>query len=408
MSTSLPTAVAAEAARVQRIALIVGGVALVVCIVGAFFSPPQFFRAYLTAYLFYLGIALGSFVIVMIHHLTGGAWGYVVRRTLEAGMRTLPLLAVLFIPIACGLGYLYIWARPEAVAEYADLQHKRVYLNDWFFWGRAILYFALWIGIAFVLDFWSHRFDQTGDPRILRRQSHLSGPGLIVYGISMTFAAVDWIMSLDPKFHSTIFGPLVATGQILSAQAIALLVLAWLGSRPPLAAVLSPEVLNDLGNLLFTYLIMWAYMVWFQFMLIWIANLPFEVLWYRPRTEGGWLWVAWALTVLHFVIPFFLLLMRDIKQHLPTLAAVAGLLLFMQLVHNYYLVMPSFPDTTIAEHWMDFLMPLGLGSIWLAYFLWQLQRYPLLPRRDEDLAEAMHLRRVDQEEAAREEKMQHG
>jgi hypothetical protein len=407
MSSDLPASSAAQADRVQWCALVVGIVTLAVCALSAPFSPDQFFRAYLAAYVFYLGIALGCFMILMVYHLTGGAWGFLIQRILEAGMRTLPVLALLFLPVACGLSYLYQWARPDEVAVHKELQHKQVYLNATFFWVRAALFFALWIVIAYFLNQWSRRQDETGDRLLAERQARLSGPGLVVFGITMTFAAVDWLMSLQPGFRSTIFGPLVVTGQVLSGMAMALVALAWLAPRSPLADVLSLEALNDLGNLLFTFLVIWAYMVWFQFMLIWIANLPHEVAWYLPRSRGGWQWVAQALFVFHFAIPFFLLLMREVKRHLPTLAKVAGLLLVMQLVYVHYLVMPAFPETDLSEHWMDFLMPFGVGGLWLGSFVRELKRRPLLPRRAEDQAAAVHLRGFDEGAAARPREVQH-
>ncbi len=192
----------------------VGVVALVVCVVGAFFSPTQFFRAYLAAYVFYLGIGLGSLVILMIYHLTGGAWGFLVRRILEASTRTIPLLAVLFIPVACGVRYLYLWTDPAKVAADWTLQYKHIYLNLPFFCFRAVLYFVLWSLMAYLLSRWSRLQDETGDPALKRTMGRLSGPGLVVYGISFTFASVDWIMSLQPAFHSTIFGPLVAASEL--------------------------------------------------------------------------------------------------------------------------------------------------------------------------------------------------
>jgi hypothetical protein len=405
MST-LPSAPREELVPWQRRALAVGAITLLACAIGAPFSPTQFFRAYLTAYVFYLGIALGSMVILMVYYLTGGAWGFLIRRVLEASMRTLPLLVVLFLPIAGGLSYLYPWAQEGVVLANPNLQ--RWYLNTPFFWGRAALFFLLWLILAHFLNAWSRRQDDTGDPRLVERLERLSAPGLVIYGLCITFAAVDWIMSLQPGFRSTIFGPIVASGQILSGQAFALIVLAWLVARPPVADLISVEALNDLGNLLLTFLIIWAYLVWFQFMLIWIANLPYEVIWYLPRSRDGWQWVAWALFVLHFAIPFFLLLLRDIKRDPVTLAQVAGLLLFMQLVFQYYQVMPAFGDTSIAEHWMDFLTPFGLGGLWLAYFLWQLQGGLLLPRHDANQEAALHYHELDREEEAREQEVQHG
>jgi hypothetical protein len=235
------------------------------------------------------------------------------------------------------------------------------------------------------------------------RMQRLSGPGLVVYGISLTFAAVDWVMSLQPAFHSTIFGPLVATSELLSALSFTILVLIWLSSRPPLAEVVSPDAFRDFGNLLLTFLILWAYMVFFQFMLIWIANLPYEVIWYLPRSRDGWEWVTWALFVFTLVVPFFSLLMREVKENPRPLAKVAWLVLFMQLVFVYYLVVPNFPDTTILDHWMDFLTPLGVGGLWLAYFLYQLKQGPLLPLHDLSREAALHLRELDAEESHEEE-----
>jgi hypothetical protein len=366
-------------------------------VVGALFDPAQFFRAYLAAYQFYLGIALGCFAILMVYHLTGGAWGFLIRRILEAGMRTLPLLAVLFMPIVGGVGYLYMWAQPETVAHDVSLQHKQIYLNIPFFSLRAVFFFAAWLIIAYFLSSWSRRQDQASDPALPRKLRLLSAPGLIVYGATITFASIDWVMSLEPHWSSTIFGPQFASGQLLSGQAFTLIVLGWLVARPPLAGITSPEVLNDLGNLLFTFLVIWAYMTFAQFMLIWIANLPEEISWYLRRSHGGWQGVAWAIFVLHFAVPFFLLLMRDIKRSPTALARVAGLLLFMQLVFMYFQIMPvpAFADSSLTEHWMDFVTPLGLGGLWFGYFVWQLRCSPILARHDTNRDEAIHLRQHD-------------
>jgi hypothetical protein len=407
MST-LPPPQRAQVDRLQWVSLGVGVVTLLACILGALFSPTPFLRAYLAAYLFYLGIALGCLSILMVYYLTGGAWGFLIRRFLEAGMRTLSILAILFTPIACGVGYLYLWAQPDVVAGDKGLQHKQIYLNTPFFWGRAAFYFLSWLLIAYFLSSWSRRQDETDDPQLPRKFAWLSGPGLVIYGVTITFASVDWIMSLQPAFHSSIFGPLVASGQLLSGHAFAVLLLAWLAASPPLANLVSREVLNDLGNLLFTFLIIWAYMVWFQFMLIWIGNLPSDVIWYVTRSQGGWQWVAWTLFVFHFAVPFFLLLMRNVKRDPAFLAMTAGLILFMHLVFMYYQVLPSFPNTHLSEHWIDFLTPVGVGGIWLAYFLWQLKGRPVLPEHDLSREDAVHLRQRDVEQTAREEAIHHG
>jgi hypothetical protein len=394
--------------RLQTAALTVGIIALVVAVIGAFFYPVQFFRAYLAAYVFYLGLGLGSLAILMISHLTGGAWGYVSRRILEAGMRTLPLLAVLFIPIACGVEYLYLWAQPVTVAASHKLQYQQFYLNVPFFWGRAALYFITWLVLAYLFTRRSAEADRASDPHIAVKNERLSGIGLVIYGITVHFCSVDWIMSLQPDFHSTIFGPLVASGQLVSAQALLLIVLTTLTSRTPVSQIVSGKVMNDLGNLLLTFLVIWAYMEWFQFMLIWIANMQVDVIWYLPRSRSGWQWVAGALFIAHFAIPFLLLLSRVVKETPWAVGWVAALVCFMQLVFDYYQIMPSFTGTTIADHWMDFLTPFGIGGVWLAYFLWQLGRWRLLPRPDEDHDQALHLRHIDEEEQAREEVLAHG
>ena len=387
----------------QRRSLAVGIVALAACAVGAWFNPAAFFRAYLAAYLFFLGIALGSMELLLVYHLTGGSWGFLLRRILEAGMRTLPLLALLFLPIALGIRYLYPWAQPSLVAASAKLQYQQFYLSPTYFWIRAAVYFALWTSIAYLLDHWSRKEDQTGDPRLAWKSLKLSGYAAVVYGISLHFAAIDWAMSLVPVFHSTIWGPLFATGQLLCALAIALVVLPWLVDRPPLAEVVSLGVRKDLASLLLTLLILWAYMAFFQFMLIWIANLPVDVVWYLPRATKAWQAVAWAIFLLHFALPFLLLLMRPIKRNSTAVAWIAGLILFMQLVFLDYQVLPGSSTVTLGSVWIVFLVPVGIGGIWLAHFLWQIGRYPLLALHDYNRQAALHLRRLDEEQVEREE-----
>ena len=379
MST-LPPDRTAQLGRAERWCLLVGVVTLLVCVVGAPFQPAQFFRAYLTAYLFWFGLGLGAFAILMLYHLTGGAWGFLLRRVLEAAMRTLPLLAILFIPIGLGMSYLYPWARPAEVAVSPELRYNRLYLNPSFWWFRAILFFALWIAIAAFVSAWSCEQDRTGARTLPRKLRLMAGPALVLYGVTITFASVDWTMSLTLAFYSTMWGPLFAAGQLVSAMAFSVLVIGWLVSTPPFRRVPSLEVFNDVGNLLFTFLIIWAYMAFFQFMLIWMANLRREVTWYLARSRNGWEWLAWFTLVFHFAVPFFLLLLRDVKRRPEALMRVAALVLFSHLVYLYWCVMPNFPDTVVTDHWMDFLAPLGIGGLWLAYFIWQLKAYPVLPR----------------------------
>jgi hypothetical protein len=374
-----------EVRRVQLWALGIGAVAIIAAVVGALFDPVQFCSAYLVAFLYYLSIAHGCFVVLMIYHLTGGGWGFLIRRPLEAGMATLPLLALYFVVLAWGAGYLYPWAQPDEVAARPALQQRAVYLNLAFFCVRAAIAFTVWLVLAYFLARWSRLQDETGDAVYARQLELLSGPGLVVYGITIMFAAVDWLMSLQPAVHSSIIGPLFASGELLVGFASALLVFAWLTARLSRAAV-AEEAVGDLGNLLFTFVILWAYMEYFQFMLVWIANLPYEAIWYLPRTEGGWLWVSWGLALVHFAVPFFLLLSRDLVRSPRALAGLAVVILVAHLVYLNQLVVPVFS----APGWLDVVMPFALGGPWLALYLWNLQQSPLLPRHDANEAAALH------------------
>lgn len=393
--------------RVQRTALIAGLVGAVVCIVGAFFDPPQFFHAYLFAWLFVAGLAIGSLALVMIHHLTGGAWGFLIGRMNEAQMKTLPLVAVLFVPVLIGLADIYPWATNSADATEPSGSAWSKYLEPHFFGLRAVLYFSAWIVLAILMSAWSRRQDETSDVRTYWRSYKASGPGLVVLGVTLHFAAIDWIMSLQAGFTSTIFGPLVFSSALFSAFALSVLLFCLLSDRPEYESLLSSKVLNDLGGLLFTFLALWAYLSWFQFMLIWLADLPRGNIWYLIRWDGGWRWLAIYLIVVHFAIPFVLLLFRAVKQNRARLGVVAAIIFVGQWIFMYYQVMPNFEVAGLLRHWMDVLMPLAFGGIWFASFLWLLQRRPLVPVHDLNREQAIHLREKDLEELARDEVIAH-
>jgi hypothetical protein len=376
--------------RMQRGSLIVGVAALALCAIGAIFSRQQFFQSYLFAYVFWLGIALGCLGIVMLHNLSGGRWGLAIRRLLECGMNTLPLMALLFLPLLFGLHHLYEWARPEAVAHDTLLQHKAGYLNPTFFLIRALIYFALWIAAAVVMSRWSAQNGRNPDPRNLARLRTLSGPGLAVYVLTLTFASIDWIMSLEPHWFSTIFGVHFLGGHGLAAFAFAIFFTGFLSRRAPLAEVVSPLQWNDLGNLLLGFVMLWAYFAYSQWLIIWSGNLPEEITWYLHRNSGGWEWVARLLAVFHFFVPFLLLLSRANKRRGEFLAIIAAAIIVMRLVDVFWYTMPAFHPGDFSIHWMDIAAPLGLGGVWLAGFLWQLQRLPSLPLRDPALQEVSH------------------
>lgn len=367
----------------QRWAALVGAAALIACVIGAFFDAPIFFHAYLFAYLFWLGIALGSMGLLMMHHLTGGAWGFVIRRLLEAAAMTLPLLAVLFLPILFGLHDLFRWTHPDVMAADPVLQHKsHFFLNVPWFVGRAVLYFAVWIILAVTLRRWSLEQDRTGDPAITARFQHLCGLGLLLYVLMMSLAAIDWVMALEPTWFSTIFGLILICGQGLVAFAFVIPVAVLLAGWKHLTDRISPEAFRDLGGLMLAFVVLWTYMAFSQYLIIWSGNLADEATWYLPRREGGWPWIALFLILFHFFVPFVLLLFGHIKRNYRTLAIVALLLLLVHLVDAYWLVAPTFTRTGLHVTWMDILMPVALGGLWLAWFMQQVKGKALVPLHD--------------------------
>jgi hypothetical protein len=375
--------------RVRRRSMLVGIAALLLCIFGALFQRDQFFRSYLFSYLFYLGLTLGCMALAMLQYLTGGAWGIVIRRIAEAATRTIPLLALLFVPVLVGIPRLYSWSHDNVVKADPILQHKHLYLNVPFFLVRAAIYFLGWWIFAHFLNKWSHQQDTTGgDPRG-RRLQRLSGPGLMFYAMSVTFAAVDWSMSIEPHWFSTIYGLLFIAGQGLSALAFCIALLVILSDEGgPLAGVIGPAHFQDIGKLLFTFTMLWAYFSFSQFLIIWSGNLVDEIPWYVERLKGGWQWIGLLLVVFHFALPFALLLSRTLKRRTRTLVRIAALIIVMRFIDLFWLIAPDYRGGFRVD-WMDFLTPLGIGGLWLAMFLFQLKKWPLLPVRDPHLAEAI-------------------
>jgi hypothetical protein len=378
-----------EADRYRLRALGVGVAVLALSALVGFFAPDLFFPAYLVAFNFWLAIALGSLALLMIQHLTGGQWGAVLRPVLEAASRTLPLLALFFVPLLLGLHRLYPWTHEEFQHEMRFPLKVVYYLNVPFFLLRAALYFAVWIGLSFFLNRWSRQPSLT--LRQDRRYRLLSAPGIALYGLTITFAAIDWLMSLEPDWFSTIYGVMVAVGQLLTAFAFAVLVVTLLAQWPPMRDELKPDVGIDLGNLLLAFTMLWAYLSFSQFLLIWSGNLPEEITWYLRRLREGWEWVAVALVLFQFFVPLFLLLSRDVKRVARRLAAVAGLALLMRFVDFFWLVAPASemtPSGPLRLPWLELLLTIGLGGVWSAYFLWQLAARPLIRPADPIYAEA--------------------
>jgi hypothetical protein len=383
-----PTATHPDFDRAQTLALGVGAAGIFLSAIGWMTSPDQFFRSYLMGYLFWFGIALGSLPLVMLHHLTGGAWGLAIRRVLEAGTRTLPFMVLLFVPIVLGMHSIYSWTHPDVVAADEVLRHKAPYLNRAFWIARAVLYFAIWIGLASLLTGWSREQDRTADVGLARRMQILSGPGIVFYFLAVTFAAIDWVMAIDAHWYSTIFGPLVAIGQVLNAFSFAILLLALLSGRAPFSRVIHPGIFQDLGKLLLAFVMVWAYFSFSQYLIIWAGNLPEEIRWYLGHSKGGWLALGLFILVFQFFVPFFLLLSRDLKRDMRRLAGVALLVMVMRFIDLFWTVAPLFHPEHLAVHWLDVAAPAGIGGIWLWMFLRELRSQPLLPLHDPYLQEA--------------------
>jgi hypothetical protein len=376
--------------EIQWRALLVGAFGIVACVIGALFKPTQFLNSWLLSFMFWIGIALGCLALVMLQYLSGGAWGLVSRRVLESATRTLPLMALLFLPILLGIRALYVWARPAEVAVSELLREKQFYLNIPLFVLRAIIYFAVWIALAWYLNKWSRRQDVAADWRTERRLRLLSAGGLVLYVLTITFAAVDWVMSLQPEWYSTIFGVLVIGGQVLSAMAFAVAVTALLAQYEPMSRVILPRHLHDLGTLLFAFVMLWAYLSFSQFLIIWSGNLPEEVTWHMRRLNSGWQWVALLVALFHFGLPFALLLSRDLKRNLRLIAMVAVWVIIMRLIDLFWVIAPANRAEHLAVHWLDLAALVGLGGVWLSVFAWQLRKRPLLPINDPRLQEALN------------------
>lgn len=370
-------------------ALIAGIFGAILCLIGFFVDHDQFYRSYLWSYVFIVGVSLGSMAWLMLQYLTGGAWGMVIRRPAEAAARTLPLVALMFIPVLIGIPNLYKWSHAAIVNADEVLKHKSSYLNVPFFIGRAVVYLGMWNLIAYLLNKWSAREDAEGGVRPHSKMASISAPGLIFWAFSITFMAVDWVLSLDPHWFSTIFGMLFMVGQGLSSMAFLVTLLVLLSYRSPLSGILTPRHLHDLGKLLLALVMVWAYFSFSQFLIIWAGNLPDEIPWYLERLRGGWQYVGLALVIGHFALPFALLLSRDLKRNFKLLAGIAVFILLMRFVDIYWLVAPDYRIAQFGLSWMDVAAPLGLCGLWLAYFLLQLEKRPLLPINDPHLEEAL-------------------
>ncbi len=359
--------------------LLIGGGGLLLCVGQAVFDPSGVFHAWLFAALFWLGLSMGSAALVMIHHLTGGEWGIAIRRILEAAISPLWVPSVAFLPLWFGLRALYPWARPAEVAADHVLGHRYPYLSAVPWMIRCVFFLAIWLGMGWYLRRLSRRQDTEGVPA-LRRLRKFSGPGLLIYPLIATFAYLDWVLSLEKHWYSTIFMVLLCVGGMLSALALSIIVLVGLRPGTVLESYRTRQVYRSLGSLLLALVMFWAYLMFSQFLIIWSGNLPHEISWYLQRITSGWLWIIVLVTLLHFAGPFFVLLSRQAKQAGLALALIAASILLGHVLFDAWLVLPSGPPPglTVAA----FAAPAAVGGFWCWRFLAALPALPLLPLMD--------------------------
>jgi hypothetical protein len=375
---------------IGRRSLVIGVVASVVALGLGFTNPTVFFRGYLLSFMDWLGICLGSMAILMIRHLTGGGWGMVIRRVLGASMRTLPLMAFLFIPLAwLAVPRLYPWAMPfDAIQNPTireHLEHNKFltsgYLNVHGFWMRGIVYFAIWGLIIYLLSKWSAEQNKPPVRDNSDRFKVVSGPGLIILAFTVTFAAIDWVMSLDPSWISTIYGLLFVAGELLAGLAFAVVVERILFKYKPMSLLLRPSFVHDHGKFMLTFIMVWAYFSFSQWLIIWAGNLPEEITWYVRRLNGGWGFVGLFVAIFHFAVPFAILLSRPLKRDITKLVWVACWMLFMRYVDLFWIIEPNF-SATFTVTWADIVIPFAMGGLWIAFFCRNLSSLPLLPAYD--------------------------
>jgi hypothetical protein len=384
--------------RWRTLALGIGGIATLAWAVGTYLNVEQGLRSWLLGFIFWGGIGIGSLGLLMLQYLTGGAWGVVGRRFFEAGTRTVPLLVVLYLPLAIGVRSLYGFTQ---MAAGDDLVKHRGWYMDWRWWiVRSLVYFLIWGVMIYLLNKWSALQDKSSDfataNGLLSRASRFSGPTMVIYVLVLTLAVVDWVMILDPRWFSTIWGLLFVAGWALSCLCFMVAILAALSDKPPMNRVLGKRHFHDLGKLMLALVMVWAYFNFSQFLIIWSGNLPEETTWYIRRMHGGWGVIGVGLVLFHFAFPFLVLLQQDFKRKAKWLALVAIFILLMRIVDMFYLIGPSdriaggVDPATFHVSWLDFVAPIGIGGIWIWYFFGQLMKRPLVPINDPYLDNAIH------------------
>ncbi len=390
-----------EMIRWRTFALGIGGILSIIILGIAVIFPEQreqALRSWLLGFVFWGGIGIGCLGVLILQYLTGGAWGVVTRRILEAGSRTIPILFALFLPIMFGVTFLYEWTH---LPDDEIVKWRQPYLSAEWFIIRAVLYFILWYLMAHFLNKWSlqqdaaNGYDEAAKP--LADSGKFSGPALAFFILVVSFAAIDWVMTLDPHWFSTMWGFLFVAGWGLSCFCFVVAILAYLSDKAPMNRIVGKRHFHDLGKLMLALVMVWAYFNFSQFLIIWSGNIPEETPWYLTRGTGGWGVVGLILILFHFAFPFLVLLTRDVKIRAKWLATLAIFILILRLTDMYYLIGPNPRISTHGKSldffssisWMDFAAPLAVGGIWLWFFIGELAKRPLVPINDPYLPNAI-------------------
>lgn len=381
--------------RYSHVATFIGLIFLVLTAAGIFLpggGMQQFMRSYLVGFWLWFGAGAACLLILMTQYLTGGAWGVVIRRPLEAGAKTLYVMCLGFLPLLIFAKDLYWWTTPAGLADKV-IHAKSLYLNVPFLWVRWLIYSAFLTGFTFLLTKWSREEDETKSMAVSSRLEKLSAPGVLIYFILMTFAAVDYLMTLEPYWFSTVYGFMIVIGQCLTAMSVIIATLVLMAQFEPMEHLLTKKHLHDLGKLLFALVMLWAYLNFAQLLITWSGNLPTEIGWYIKRWNGGWGWVALILLFGHFILPFLLLLSQSIKRNHRSILAVAIYLIVVHAIDVFSLVEPNFTDVKNPQFtmsWLDITAPIGFGGLWLTLFLRNLPAMPLMPLGAPDLQKALN------------------
>jgi hypothetical protein len=374
-----------KAISVERISGVIGGLGLLLCVAGFFANRAEFWQSYLFAFIYWGGFAIGGLGVMVLNNTVGGRWGVTSRRYLEAQMRTLPFILLLFLIMLIGMKDLYPWTHISTIANpvsKAILQHKAPYLNVPFFIVRTLIYFAIFLFWGFRIYRWSDQQDQTGDPTIRERMRKFSAPGCLIVTMTATFAYIDWILSADAQFFSTIYGAMLLFGDVLQVFALTIFALVLTSREDRFGGRINPVILHDIGNMMFAFTIFWTYLSVSQLIIVWPANLPQEINWYLVRVRGGWTVVASMVACVMFLVPFLGLLSQARKRDPKRLMRVAVWILLARIIDIFWIVTPTFRTHGFAIYWTDFAAFIGIGGIWVFLFIGYLRRRPLLPLRD--------------------------